>query len=158
MDVFTPEKRSRIMSGIRSANTRPELVLRKFLHARGFRYRLGAKAGACRPDVVLPRHRVAVFLHGCFWHRHEGCALATRPSSNTEYWDAKFAANTARDARTVDALLAAGWRVAVIWECWSKRKLDLEWLPAWIRESDERLVIWPADVRDAPRRRRNREE
>lgn len=117
IDVVDKETRSRMMAGITGRNTKPELRLRRLLHAAGFRYRLHAKDLPGRPDIVLPRYKAAIFVHGCFWHRHPGCRFATTPASNTEFWNTKFGANAARDASKEQALVAAGWRVAVIWEC-----------------------------------------
>lgn len=116
-DIVDPETRSRMMSGIRGKNTRPELALRRALHARGFRYRLHDKRLPGKPDLILPRFRAAIFVHGCFWHRHEGCKYATTPATRPEFWQAKFRENMERDQRNIDALLALGWRVAVVWEC-----------------------------------------
>jgi len=117
MDVFDQPTRSRIMASVRGKNTRPERSVRRVLHARGFRYRLHSKKVPGRPDLVLPKHRAVVFVHGCFWHRHEGCRFATNPKSRAEFWEAKFAANVARDSAVRDALREPGWRVATIWEC-----------------------------------------
>ncbi len=116
-DVVDRATRSRMMSGIRGRNTRPELLVRRYLHAEGFRYRLHARHLPGTPDIVLPRYRAVIFVHGCFWHRHEGCQYAYRPKSNTEFWEAKLSANAARDARSVDSLAALGWSVFIVWEC-----------------------------------------
>lgn len=105
------------MARIRGKNTGPELAVRKVLHRLGFRFRLHRRDLPGRPDLVLPRHRTAVLVHGCFWHRHQGCKNATTPKSNVEFWEAKFARNTARDAETEQALTACGWRVLTVWEC-----------------------------------------
>lgn len=105
------------MAGIKGKNTKPELALRRALHARGFRYRLHSSKVHGRPDLVLPKHGAVVFVHGCFWHRHDGCHYATTPSTRTEFWQAKFEANMARDSAVRVALLEAGWRVVTIWEC-----------------------------------------
>jgi DNA mismatch endonuclease (patch repair protein) len=121
IDVVDKETRSRMMAGITGRNTKPELQLRRLLHAAGFRYRLHAKDLPGRPDIVLPRYKAAIFVHGCFWHRHPGCRYATTPGSNTEFWNTKFAANVARDASKEQALIATGWRVLVVWECELKR-------------------------------------
>ncbi|MCZ8186205.1 MAG: very short patch repair endonuclease [Beijerinckiaceae bacterium] len=120
-DIVDRETRSRMMAGIKGKNTGPELMLRRLLHQAGFRYRIHPKNLPGKPDIVLPRYRAAVFVHGCFWHRHPGCRYSTVPSSNTEFWNAKFAANVTRDAKKERALIAAGWRVAVVWECELKR-------------------------------------
>jgi DNA mismatch endonuclease (patch repair protein) len=121
MDVVDAATRSKMMSGIHSKNTRPEMAVRKYLHAQGFRYRLHARGLPGSPDLVLPKCRVAIFVHGCFWHRHAGCRYATTPATNAERWATKFRANTERDARNDAALRAAGWRVIVVWECELKR-------------------------------------
>lgn len=116
-DVVDSKMRSRIMASIRGKNTKPELVLRKALHGRGFRYRLHAKDVPGRPDLALRKYNAVVFVHGCFWHRHEGCRHATVPATRTEYWTSKFERNVARDDEVHSRLLGAGWRVATVWEC-----------------------------------------
>lgn len=116
-DIVDKATRSLIMAAIRGKDTQPELSLRKALHARGFRYRLHRKGLPGRPDLVFPKHRAVCFIHGCFWHRHDGCKYATIPKSHPEFWTAKFVATVARDHRNHAALLLAGWRVAVVWEC-----------------------------------------
>lgn len=117
MDIVDSARRSRMMAGIRGRDTKPEITLRRALHARGFRFRLGNGALPGRPDIVLPRWNAAIQVHGCFWHRHSGCRFATVPASNAEFWMNKFAANVERDARKLDELMKLGWRVAVVWEC-----------------------------------------
>lgn len=117
MDVVDAATRSRMMKGIRSKDTRPEMTVRKYLHARGFRYRLHARDLPGSPDIVLPKYRTAILVHGCFWHRHAGCKYATTPANNAERWQQKFHANTERDVRKESTLRAAGWRVIVVWEC-----------------------------------------
>ena len=128
------------MAGVRGKDTKPELALRKALHARGFRYRLHAKRLPGNPDLVFARHRAVCFVHGCFWHRHPGCRYATTPKTHTDFWDAKFAATVARDRRNRIRLLQEGWRVAVVWEC----SLRGKGLPATV----SRLANWLAG--DAP--------
>lgn len=105
------------MSGIRARDTKPELVVRSYLHGRGLRFRLAAKDLPGKPDVVFPKFRTVVFVHGCFWHRHPGCRFATRPASNEVFWERKFEQNVRRDERTTKELQKLGWRVRVIWEC-----------------------------------------
>ena len=105
------------MSRIRSRDTAPELRLRSLLHRVGLRFRLHHPGLPGRPDIVLPRYRTVVFVHGCFWHRHLGCSGATTPSSNAEFWQSKFEANVRRDRATRNALERLGWRVIVVWEC-----------------------------------------
>lgn len=117
VDTLTRERRSWNMSRIKGRNTRPELVLRSLLHSAGFRFRLHAKQLPGRPDIILPRYRTAIFVHGCFWHRHPGCRDATTPSTRREFWQAKFDGNVSRDARNQAALEAAGWTVLTVWEC-----------------------------------------
>lgn len=115
-DTVEPAVRSRMMATVRGCDTRPEMAVRRALHAGGYRYRLHCKDLQGRPDVVLPRHRLAIFVHGCFWHGHD-CRRGRRPTSNTEFWDTKLARNIERDRAAQDALRAAGWTVEVIWEC-----------------------------------------
>ena len=116
-DIVDKATRSRIMAAIGGKDTKPELALRKALHARGFRYRLHRKGLPGRPDLVFPKYRAVCFIHGCFWHQHPGCKEATKPKSRTEFWEGKFAATEARDQRSRARLLEAGWRVAIVWEC-----------------------------------------
>jgi DNA mismatch endonuclease (patch repair protein) len=106
-----------MMSGIGGQNTKPEMIVRKALFAAGFRFRLHRKDLPGRPDIVLPKHQVVVFVHGCFWHSHPGCSNARIPTSRREFWEAKLAVNVERDRRATEALLSAGWRVLVVWEC-----------------------------------------
>jgi DNA mismatch endonuclease (patch repair protein) len=108
------------MSRIRGKDTKPERVVRSLLHREGFRFRLHVRELPGRPDIVLPRHRAVVFVHGCFWHRHPGCPRAFTPSSNVEFWQKKLAANPPRDAANEKALRETGWRVVVVWECETK--------------------------------------
>ncbi len=122
-DIVDKKTRSRMMSGIRGKNTRPEMVLRRALHARGLRYRIHVREIPGRPDIVLPKYRAVVFVQGCFWHRHKGCRFATTPATRTDFWQAKFAANVERDRAAREALSSLGWRVAIVWEC-ALRKSD----------------------------------
>ena len=116
IDTLTPDQRSRLMSRIRSRDTTPELVVRSMLHRMGYRFRLHRKDLPGKPDVVLPRHRKVVLVHGCFWHGH-GCKLGPVPKSNQGYWSPKIAGNRARDARNALALAELGWQVLELWEC-----------------------------------------
>ena len=122
MDTVDAETRSRMMSGIRGKDTKPEMAVRRFLHARGYRYRLHRKDLAGRPDIVISRLKVCIFVHGCFWHRHPGCPFATTPKTRPEFWSEKFKKNVDRDLGNIDALEADGWKVLVVWECELKRK------------------------------------
>ena len=105
------------MAAIRGKNTKPELTVRRFLHARGFRFRLHSASLPGRPDIVLPKHRTAVFVNGCFWHQHANCRLASLPASNRRFWREKLIGNRRRDRRKAQALRAAGWKVLTIWQC-----------------------------------------
>jgi DNA mismatch endonuclease (patch repair protein) len=117
MDRLTKNRRSWNMSQIKGRNTSPEMRVRSVLHSLGLRYRLHKKGLPGRPDMVFQRDRIAVFVHGCFWHRHSHCKLTTTPSTNAEFWKAKFAENVLRDRRNLRALRRAGWEVRVVWEC-----------------------------------------
>lgn len=140
-----------MMSDIRGKNTKPELLIRKGLHARGFRFRLHTSKVPGKPDLVLPRYRTAIFVHGCFWHSH-GCHLFKMPSTRPEFWKAKLERNRERDAEVRKSLLEAGWRLLVIWECALKGKfrvdLDelLDQVAAWIRgnETESEMAGRPA--------------
>lgn len=124
VDIVPEEVRSRMMSSIRGKNTKPEMLLRRALHKKGFRYRLHVSNLPGKPDLVFPRYKTVLFVHGCFWHRHSGCRYATSPASNTEFWEAKFRANVKRDKVLLDKLVAIGWRTGVVWECSLKQGID----------------------------------
>lgn len=117
IDVVTPDVRSRMMASIRARDTKPEMLVRRHLHGQGFRYRLSPRNLPGKPDLVLHRFGAAIFVHGCFWHGHDGCRFATVPATRTEFWTTKISANKQRDAVSEEKLLALGWRVAVVWEC-----------------------------------------
>ena len=122
-DVFSPEKRSAVMRAVKSANTKPEIELRKALFALGYRYRLNVKDLPGKPDIVFPKHRTVVFVHGCFWHGHQ-CKRGRRvPKTNTAYWVEKIAKNKLRDRKNRKTLKQLGWRVITLWEC-SLKSLD----------------------------------
>lgn len=120
MDVHTPEQRQRNMSAIKGKDTKPEIQVRKALHALGYRFRLHRKDLPGKPDIVLPKYKTVIFVNGCFWHRHPGCKYASTPSTNSDFWNAKFEENTARDKRNYAQLEELGWKVVVIWECEAK--------------------------------------
>lgn len=116
-DIITKEERSELMSHIRSVNTKPEVALRRALWRRGFRYRVNVKNLPGSPDIVLPKHRTVVFVHGCFWHGHKGCKEFTVPKTNTDFWVKKVARNQERDQEVWRKLEAKGWSVVIVWEC-----------------------------------------
>lgn len=120
MDVVDKATRSRMMSGIRAKNTRPEMFLRQGLHALGFRFRLHAKGIPGKPDIVLPKRRALISVHGCFWHGH-GCRYCKTPKTNTAFWQEKIQSNKRRDERTLHLQLDAGWRCLLVWECAVRR-------------------------------------
>jgi DNA mismatch endonuclease (patch repair protein) len=116
-DIVDAKTRSRMMAAIRGKDTKPELAVRRAAHAMGRRFRIHRADLPGRPDVVFPRDRVALFVHGCFWHRHSGCRYCTMPQARAEFWARKFEANVARDDRARRLLRERGWRAEVIWEC-----------------------------------------
>ena len=116
MDVLTPEQRRLNMSRIRGRDTKPEMQIRRGLHARGLRFRLHVRDLPGRPDLVFPRHQAAILVHGCFWHGHD-CPLFRMPASRAEFWSAKIASNKTRDVRAHAALQQLGWRILTVWEC-----------------------------------------
>ncbi|NIJ20737.1 DNA mismatch endonuclease (patch repair protein) [Sphingomonas naasensis] len=140
-DIVSAAVRSRMMAGIKGKNTNPELLLRKGLHARGFRFRLHDSALPGKPDIVLPRHRAVIFAHGCFWHGHD-CHLFKWPTTREDFWRAKIARNQEVDAKAEAALLKTDWRYALVWECALKGRTRLP-----IEEVLEQLADWiPSDL------------
>lgn len=117
MSIVDKKIRSRMMSGIRSGNTMPEIITRRALHRLGYRFHLSSKIGKIKPDIILRKRKVAIFVHGCFWHQHAGCKLAYSDRKYSEQWKKKFSDNKARDKKVTQDLLIQGWRVAVVWEC-----------------------------------------
>jgi DNA mismatch endonuclease (patch repair protein) len=126
MDVVDKKTRSRIMASVGQRNTGPEMRLRRVLHRMGLRYRLHDKSLSGSPDLVFPRFRAVVFVHGCFWHVHEGCKFATEPTSRKDFWREKFETNRKRDRKNYKSLEECGWRVLVVWECAIKKRKDSE--------------------------------
>ena len=129
MDTFSADDRSFIMRQVRSKDTKPEMLVRSFLHQKGFRFRLHVKSLPGHPDIVLPKYKTVIEVRGCFWHRHRGCKAATTPASNTAYWTEKFQRNVERDKKTKASLQKLGWHVIVIWECQLKNTSYLSRLP-----------------------------
>ncbi len=149
MDRMTPQQRHRCMASIRSKDTGPELAVRRMVHAMGFRYRLHVRALPGCPDIVLPRHRKIIFVHGCFWHAH-GCRTSRRaPATNKKFWKEKFARNKTRDAENLRALWRGGWQVLVIWECETKDKEQLHSIIAAFLAPAARSADYPLDERHA---------
>lgn len=154
VDVVTPEVRSRMMAGIKGKNTQPELMIRSALHQAGFRFRLHHKKLPGKPDLVLPKYRAAVFVHGCFWHGHN-CHLFRWPATRDAFWRDKIGRNVARDSQQMDALAGAEWRVAVIWECALKGRTRLpffdivETLGLWLKSDEKILEIQGDEARAA---------
>ena len=126
MDFITPEQRSWNMSRIRNRDTKPELIVRSLLHRKGYRFRLHRKDLPGKPDIVLPRFKKIIFVHGCFWHRHEECRYAYSPKSRVSFWQNKFSQNVKRDKEVKEALSQLGWQVHVIWECETKKAQLME--------------------------------
>lgn len=153
-DIVDSQTRSRMMSGIRGKNTKPELALRRSLHALGLRYRLHAKGVPGKPDIVMPKYGAVIFVHGCFWHRHAGCRYATVPTTRPEFWTDKFNANVVRDAAVQSALQEAGWRTATVWECALRTETSVtqtrDMVVAWLHGADAVLEVGEVEVRNAP--------
>lgn len=145
-DIVDKATRSRMMAGIGGKNTKPEMMLRRALHAQGFRFRLHVASLPGKPDIVLPKHRAVILVHGCFWHRHPGCRFATTPATRPDFWSEKFRQNVLRDQRNQAALSNQGWRVATVWECDLRQGSGaIEELVAWLREGS------PTDRFNEPR-------
>lgn len=148
-DVFSAQKRSEVMSRIRAKDTTPELFVRKMLHRRGLRYRLYNRKLAGTPDLTFARFRAVVFVHGCFWHAHRGCAKAHVPASRHDWWVAKLERNQERDRRILTQLTAAGWRVAVVWQCACAKRFAAvleDRLVAFIRGNERYLELGRNEV------------
>ena len=122
MDTRSQEQRSWNMSRIHSKDTKPEILVRSFLHRNGFRFRIHVKTLPGHPDIVLPKYKTVVEVRGCFWHRHLGCKIATTPASNTDFWQKKFKKNVERDKRHENELKALGWNLIVVWGCETTKK------------------------------------
>lgn len=134
-DIVDAATRSRMMAGIRSKNTKPEMLIRKALHAKGFRYSLNSGNLPGKPDVVMPKWRVVIFVNRCFWHWH-GCSISKLPKGNRLFWQQKLSANKLHDTKVKKELISLGWRVATIWECSTRSKTALEKLPTLIADLD----------------------
>ncbi|HEU4460858.1 MAG TPA: very short patch repair endonuclease [Methylibium sp.] len=142
VDVVSPARRSQMMSGIKGKDSLPERLVRKALFAMGYRFRLHRRDLPGTPDLVMPRRKIALFVHGCFWHAHRGCKYAKTPSTRPEFWSAKLQSNVARDQRAVEKLTEMGWRVLCVWECSIRDREAAAGLSAALRlwiESDAKL-------------------
>lgn len=137
MDVVDAVTRSRMMSGIRGKHTRPEILVRKALFAVGLRFRLHRRDLPGAPDIVMAGRKVAIFVHGCFWHQHAACKFAKLPATRPEFWVSKLSGNVSRDQRATEALLADGWRVLTVWECATRD-------PAAFASLQETMISWIA--------------
>lgn len=143
-DIVDKKTRSRMMSGIQGKNTRPELLLRHQLHRMGFRYRLHGKNLPGKPDLVFPKYKALIFVHGCFWHRHPGCKYTTNPATRPEFWQAKFQGTIERDKIVFHKLFQQGWRIGVAWECALRRGQETEVAVAmadWLNNGDQYIEI-----------------
>lgn len=116
-DVLTSEQRHKCMSHIKGKNTKPELIVRSWLHRHGYRFRIQCTNLPGKPDIVLKKHNLIIFVNGCYWHRHSGCKYASTPATHVAFWEEKFCGNVARDKRNIENLEHSGWNVLVIWEC-----------------------------------------
>lgn len=143
-DIKSPAERSRNMAAIKGKDTKPEMIVRRFLHREGFRFRLHRKDLPGKPDIVLPKYKTVIFVHGCFWHRHEGCRFATMPATRYEFWKAKFERTKERDQDDQKSLLENGWRILILWECGLKHRenLPIEVYYA-IKDNRNSIYQWP---------------
>lgn len=136
MDIVSPEKRSKMMSGIRSKDTKPEIKIRKALYSRGYRYRLHSNKVHGKPDIIMKKYNAVIFIHGCFWHGHD-CPLFRLPKTRTTFWENKINSNKERDSNVFSLLREEGWRIATIWECSMRGRGKME-----IDELMDRLIEW----------------
>ena len=148
-DIVDPAKRSKMMASIRGKDTKPEIRIRSGLHRLGLRFRLHCRELPGSPDLVFPRYRTVLFVHGCFWHRHDSCKLAYTPSTNSHKWTEKFKANVERDQRQLSLLQQAGWRVFIVWEC-AARNNDISGLlvavATELKSGESTCREWPANA------------
>lgn len=143
MDIWDQKKRSEVMSKIRSKNTKPEITLRKALFAKGFRYRINYKKLPGKPDIVFPKYKTAIFVHGCFWHGHDiGCIDSHIPKTNTSFWIQKITKNKERDKKNIALILSMGWKVLTIWDCEIQQKNNIEYLVQKIVDSFQEPIIF----------------
>ncbi|MBI4687292.1 MAG: DNA mismatch endonuclease Vsr [Nitrospirae bacterium] len=127
VDIFSKNKRSAIMAKIRGDETQPEIVVRKFLFSKGFRFRKNVKTLPGKPDIVLPKYKTVIFIHGCFWHKHKNCKKAQLPETRKEFWEKKISGNVERDKKNIRQLKKTGWQVIVLWQCRLGKKQSDRW-------------------------------
>ena len=143
-DFMTPDQRSQAMSKVKGSNTKPEKLIRSCLHRNGFRFRINSPNLPGMPDIVLKKYNTIIFVHGCFWHNHKGCKKSKLPQTRTEFWKNKIAATVRRDQKNISDLVNQGWRIAVVWECGTKKKNDLESiiskLSEWMIEGESKRI------------------
>jgi DNA mismatch endonuclease, patch repair protein len=142
-DIISKEKRSWNMSRIKGKNTKPEILVRSFLHKAGFRFKINDKRLPGKPDIILPKYHTAVFIHGCFWHRHKNCKYAYSPKTRVAFWGKKFRENIDRDNLVIKKLKKQGWKVAIIWECKIESNLNEE-----IRKITARLYSYNKPIKN----------
>lgn len=144
VDVMSAEKRSALMSSIGAKDTAPEIAVRRYLWQSGFRYRLHDTKLPGKPDLILPKWHAVIFVHGCFWHQHEGCPYFRVPATRTEFWVEKLRRNKQRDEVVMVSLLEEGWRVAVVWECAVRANVESggDLLIEWLRHGSEPIQVW----------------
>lgn len=140
-DIVDKQTRSRMMSNIQSTDTKPEMAVRRILYRAGLRYRLHVPTLPGKPDIVMQRYKLCIFVHGCFWHRHSNCNYASTPATRGEFWQKKFTQNSLRDRAAVNALKERGWRVFILWECGIKKQ-SIDWLPSVVASTVNSLE-WP---------------
>lgn len=152
-DIVDPAKRSEMMAGIGAKNTKPELVVRRVLHRLGYRFRLHRKDLPGKPDIVLPKWRTVIFVHGCFWHGHDDCPIFRLPKSRTEFWEAKIRGNQARDARRRFEYRHSGWAMVEVWECALKgpRRLSVTEFATQLMQAIENDDGMPGEIRGQTR-------
>ena len=149
VDMLSKDRRSAIMALVKSKDTKPEMAVRRIAHAMGLRYKLHRRDLVGTPDLVFPKYKTALFVHGCFWHRHPSCRKATMPKSNVTFWAKKFENTVVRDVRNQEELEREGWKVCIIWECETKEAYQIE---IWLRETfplkreEEQNAPWPKKV------------
>jgi DNA mismatch endonuclease (patch repair protein) len=141
VDIYSRKKRSELMSKVRTFGTTPEMVIRRKLHSLGFRFRLNSKKLPGKPDIVLPKYHSIIFVHGCFWHHHEGCPKSKLPTSNAEFWSNKISANVRRDEKNICDLECLGWRTLIVWECETKNGTYISKITDYLGEENLKKTI-----------------